>query len=302
VTSAGFAVGAADAVVIINPTSGPAKRGPAGVRVETARRVLEQAGVSHQIYLTERRYHAYDLAAAAVEAGAKLVIAWGGDGTLNEVGQAVAFSDAALGLIPGGSGNGFARELRIPFDPVEALRRALSSADRRIDVGELGGRMFFNVAGIGLDAKVAADVSRLAIRRGLRTYMAAGARELLSYLPVDYTLESDAGSIHASALTVAIANSPQYGYFARIAPLAKMDDGQLDLVVVEARSLAGNLVRLPSLFTGGFHKRSGVLTSKIREVRIRSTARMLFHLDGEVIDGGRELTARVHPRALRVRA
>jgi diacylglycerol kinase (ATP) len=288
--------------VIINPTSGPARRGSSVERVAVAKRVLEAAGVSHDIQLTKRRNHAYDLAAAAVEAGATLVIVWGGDGTINEVAQAVAFTDVSLGFVPGGSGNGFARELKIPFDPEKAIRHALSSPDRRLDVGEMAGRMFFNIAGIGLDAKVAADVGTFGNQRGLRPYLRASAREVLGYLPLTYEIDIDAGSVRRDALIVALANSRQYGFGARIAPLALLDDGLLDLVVVEARSFLGNAVRVPSLFTGDFHKRSGVSSWKVREVRVRASQRMLFHVDGEVVEGGHELAARVHAGALRVRA
>ena len=294
--------GAPSVVVIINPTSGPARRGSAHQRVAIAARVLEGAGVTHRIQLTERPNHAYDLAAAAVEAGATLVIAWGGDGTINEVAQAVAFREVSLGLVPGGSGNGFARELKIPFNPERALRHALAAADRPLDVGEIAGRMFFNVAGIGLDAKVAADVATFRNPRGLLPYIAACTSELLSYLPAEYTIDTNTGSMRARALVVALANSPQYGYGTRIAPLAAMNDGLLDLVVIEQRSFAGNLWRLPSLYTGRFYKSSGVITSKVREIRVRADRRMLFHVDGEVIEGERELFARVHPAALRVRA
>jgi YegS/Rv2252/BmrU family lipid kinase len=290
------------AAVIINPTSGPARRGSSAERVAIAKRVLEAAGVSHDIQLTKRRNHAYDLAAAAVEAGATLVIVWGGDGTINEVAQAVAFTDVSLGFVPGGSGNGFARELKIPFDPEKAIRHALSSPDRRLDVGEMAGRMFFNIAGIGLDAKVAADVGTFGNQRGLRPYLRASAREVLGYLPLTYEIDIDAGSVRRDALIVALANSRQYGFGARIAPLALLDDGLLDLVVVEARSFLGNAVRVPSLFTGDFHKRSGVSSWKVREVRVRASQRMLFHVDGEVVEGGHELAARVHAGALRVRA
>ena len=289
-------------VVIINPTSGPARRGSGDERVGLATRVLDAAGIPYRIHLTERRNHAYDLAAAAVEAGATLVIAWGGDGTINEVGQALAFTHVSLGLVPGGSGNGFARELKIPFDPERAIQCAIASSDRAVDVGEIAGRMFFNVAGIGLDAKVAADVGTFRNQRGLRPYLSASAREMFGYLPVEYSIDTDAGSVCKHALFVALANSAQYGYGARIAPLAVLNDGLLDLVVVEDKSLVGNVLRLPSLFTRNVHKRFGVMTWKVREARVRANQRMLFHADGEVIEGNHELNVRVHAGALRVRA
>jgi len=291
-----------EVIVIINPTSGPSRRGRRAERVAIASRVLEDARIPNRIQLTERPHHAYDLAAAAVESGASLVIAWGGDGTINEVGQAVAFTGTALGVVAGGSGNGFARELKIPFNPAKAIQRAIALPDRLVDAGELDGRMFFNVAGIGLDAKVAADVGTFRNQRGLRPYLSASAREIIGYLPVEYTIDTDTESMRGRALFVALANARQYGFGARIAPLARVDDGMIDIVVVEDRSFIGNVLRLPSLFTNDLHKRFGIRTWKARDVRVRAAQRMLFHVDGEVIEGGHELTARVHLGALRVRA
>ena len=295
-------------IIIINPVSGPARRGRGGERIGRARRALEQLGVRGETRLTERRGHAHELALEAAAAGSALVVAWGGDGTINEVARAlVQHGDGGgrvpdLGIIPGGSGNGLARALKIPFSPALAIARAVRSPGRIIDAGELGEHLFFNVAGIGLDAHVAAQISTRVPHRGLLPYVAATLGDLIRYRPGDYTCDIAGGTEHLAALMVAFANSTQYGFGARIAPAASLEDGLLDVVVVEDRGLLGNMARVPSLFIGRVDRRKGVRVIKVREMTIRSSAAMLFHVDGEAVQGGDTLAVRARPRALRVRA
>lgn len=297
--------------LIINPISGPSRRGSGAERVALATGALERLGAEADIRLTERAGHAHELAAEAAAAGAELVIVWGGDGTMNEVARAlVQRADEAapgqplpaLGIIPGGSGNGLARELGIPFDPAQAIERALRAPVRHVDAGELGDRLFVNVAGIGLDAHVAALVSTGIHHRGLLPYLKASAGDLLRYAPIDYTITADGHTSQVSALVVALANSKQWGFGAEVAPNASLDDGFLDLVMVEDRQFIGNLVRIPSLFFGRLHQQKGIKSSRVREMTIRSREAMLFHVDGEAVQGTDTLIARVHPGALRLRA
>jgi YegS/Rv2252/BmrU family lipid kinase len=297
--------------VIINPVSGPARRGSGTERVTLARRALERLNAKADIRLTERAGHAYEMAMEAAATGVELVIAWGGDGTINEVARAlVQRADVAaplqtlpaLGIIPGGSGNGLARCLHIPFDPARAIERAIGATVRHIDAGELGGRLFLNVAGVGLDAHVAALVSTLLNHRGLLPYLKASAADLLRYTPVDYAVTADGVTSQTSALFVALANSKQYGFGAEIAPRADLEDGFLDLVIVEDRKFAGNLARIPSLFMGRLDRQKGITGSRVRELTIHSRDSMLFHVDGEAVQGTDTLIARVHPGALRLRA
>ena len=297
-------------IIIINPVSGPKRRGTGAERADVARRTLERLGAEGEIRLTERAGHAHELALEAVASGAELVIAWGGDGTINEVGRAlVQREDAeaaapapALGIIPGGSGNGLARELNIPFDPAGAIERAMRATARRVDAGELGDRLFFNVAGIGLDAHVAAVVSTRVHHRGLLPYLKASAGDLLRYKPVEYTIDIDGRTTHTPALVIALANSKQWGFGAQIAPGADLADGLLDFVVVQGRGFLGDALRVPSLFVGRISRQHGVDTQRIREVTIHSREAMLFHVDGEAMQGADTLTARVHPGALWLRA
>jgi diacylglycerol kinase (ATP) len=296
------------AVLIINPISGPKRRGTGAERVDVARRAFERLGVNGAIRVTERAGHAHALALEAAASGAELVIAWGGDGTINEIARALVQRDdagvpaPALGIIPGGSGNGLARALGIPFDPARAIERALRSTARTIDAAELGDRLFFNVAGIGLDAHVAALVSTRVHHRGLLPYLSASAGDLLRYRPVDYEINIDGQTTQTSALVLAFANSRQWGFGAQIAPGADLTDGVLDFVVVQDRGFLGNALRVPSLFLRRIDRSRGIDTHRVREATIRSKEPMLFHVDGEAVQGSDTLVARVHPRALRLQA
>lgn len=298
--------------LIINPVSGPKRRGTGAQRVEVATRTLERLGSAGEIRVTERAGHAHELALGAAASGADLVIGWGGDGTINEVARAlVQRSDAgatspsvapapALGIVPGGSGNGLARDLGIPFDPAKAIEHALRTAPRVIDAAELGDHVFLNVAGIGLDAHVAALVTTRVHHRGLMPYLSAAANDLLRYKPVEYTLEIDGRVTQTTALVLAFANSTQWGFGARIAPGASLSDGQLDVVVVQDLGFVGNALRVPALFLRRIDRQRGIQTHRIREITIRSREPMLFHVDGEVMQGADTLVARVRPAAVRL--
>ncbi len=208
----------------------------------------------------------------------------------------------ALGIIPGGSGNGLARELDIPFDPARAIEQAWRAKVRRVDAGEIGDRLFFNVAGIGLDAHVAALVSTRTHHRGLLPYLTASAGDLLRYRPVDYSIEVDGRTTRTPALVLAFANSKQWGFGSQIAPGADLEDGLLDFVTVHHRGFVGNILRVPALFAGRIDRSAGIDTHRVREVTIRCREAMLFHVDGEAMQGSNTLVVRVHPRALRLRA
>jgi diacylglycerol kinase (ATP) len=296
------------AVVIINPISGPKRRGTGAHRVDIATRTLARLGVTGDVRVTERGGHAHELSLEAAASGADLVIGWGGDGTINEVARALVqhgeagVPTAALGIIPGGSGNGLARELGIPFDPAQAIERAVRAKARVIDAGQLGAHLFFNVAGIGLDAHVAALVTTRIRHRGLLPYLTASAGDLLRYRPIAYSITVDGLTTETSALVLAFANSRQWGFGAQIAPHADLADGLLEFVSVGDRGFIGNVVRVPSLFTKRIDRQRGIVTRRVREVTIRSREPMLFHVDGEAVQGSDTLVARVHPAALRLRA
>jgi YegS/Rv2252/BmrU family lipid kinase len=288
--------------VIINPISGT------GGRIEVARERAEHAaaliagrGREAEVFMTERSGHARELAAAALDRGVRTVVAWGGDGTVNEVASVLAFRDATLGIIPSGSGNGLARELLIPLEPDGGFEAAFGGRECRIDAGELDGHLFFNIAGIGLDARVAYRFAEDGlVRRGFLRYLEIAAQELFTYRPEFHTLVTDGVSIGVDALIIAIANARQYGNGAVIAPDARLNDGRLDVVVIEGRSPLAAIVQAPRLFTGQIGKVRGVTQLSAQEIEITSSGPMVYHVDGEPFIGGASVAARSRAGALRV--
>jgi len=263
--------------------------------------VVDTHGDRAEVFVTERAGHARELAKAAVGRDVRLVIAWGGDGTINEVASALAFDEVPLGIVPAGSGNGLARELGIDRRPERAIADALCAEPRPMDVGDIDGRLFVNIAGIGIDAYVAAQFNDPGnTRRGLRGYARITGRALFAYEPARYRLAFGDARTDVRAVLVTIANSAQYGNNARIAPHARVNDGQLDLVVVEERSRLRTLVSLPHLFRGTADRVPGYTVARITQGTIESDQPMTFHVDGETVHGGTRLRVRVHPGALRI--
>ena len=264
---------------------------------------IEQHGDHAEVFVTERPGHARELTKAAVRRGARLVFAWGGDGTINEVASALAFDDVPLGIIPSGSGNGLATELGIDARPEIAIAMGLQSAPRRIDLGEMGGRLFVNVAGVGIDAYVADKFNEHGnVRRGLLTYARISGRALFTYQQRRYRIVADGDAIETSAVLLTIANGSQYGNNARVAPHATLDDGWLDLVVVEESSRLRTLAHVPRLFDGTIDRVAGCTIRRMKSGAIESDEPMTFHVDGEPMRGGTSLKVRIHPGALWIAA
>ena len=292
--------------IIVNPVSAGISAREVRRRVQTAEAIFVTLSEPGQVSVSERRGHARELSAAAASSGARLVIAWGGDGTVNEVASALVGGDTALGIVPSGSGNGLARELGVSRRPAVAIGEALRAAPRTIDVGELGGRIFVSVAGIGFDAHVAGCFDRdTSGRRGLSTYARITARELWGYRPAVYSVDSiddrvDNALLERRALLITFANSAQFGNGARIAPDARIDDGLLNLVVFEEQSRLKTVFGLPRLFNGTVSRIRGVTTKRLRQATVRTAFPINFHVDGEPVQGGTSLLARIHPAALKV--
>ena len=286
--------------VLINPRAGVRGRRAVGARTALARDVLRARGVDGQVLVADGRGRGREAARALVAQGVDTVVVWGGDGTINEVASELVSRDVALGIVPSGSGNGLARELGLDRDPRRALEVALCGAVRRIDAGVLGGRLFFNVAGVGFDAHLAAAFNA-GPRRGLGGYVKVVLREVATYVPARYRVTAGDVASEREALFVAVANTRQYGSHALIAPRARPDDGLLELVVVPALSVPAILWQAPRLFTGTLQRLKGVQTCSVSAGAIAAAAPLAFHVDGEVVSGSQSLTVGVRERALAVR-
>jgi YegS/Rv2252/BmrU family lipid kinase len=287
--------------VIINPISGGHRPGQAEARAHVATEAVRKHGDDPQVFLTEHAGHAKQLANRAAGDGARLVIAWGGDGTINEVCSSLVFSEVPFAIIPAGSGNGLARELGVSLDPHKAIAAALKAEARAMDVGEIEGRYFVNLTGIGFDAYVAARFNAPDNpRRGLAGYAAIAARAVFSYVPRRYRITINDGTVERTAVLVCVANSPQFGNGARIAPAAKLDDGLLDLVTIEERSRLSTILNLPRLFNSTVERVPGCTIERASRIVVECDQPMTFHVDGEPVEAGTRLRVRVHPQALRI--
>jgi len=296
-------VNSAEIVAIVNPLSGAgASSGVAERRVALLTDQFAAASVAGAVHLTERRGHARELAAAALERGASTVIAWGGDGTINEVGVALAGSNTALAIVPAGSGNGFARELGIPWAPDAAIAIALGGRSRSIDAGEIDGRLFFNIAGVGVDAVIAEQFNtRTQGQRGLGPYVRFAMREVWRYRAARYRVVLDGEAIVSNALLIAFANGREYGNGICLAPKARMDDGKLEALVVEDRHPISRLWCGRHLVLGTADRASRVFARSIREAAIETEGEVLYHVDGEIGRAVNRLDVRIRPGLLKVK-
>jgi len=289
-------------LVIINPFSGASRRLPVPARIALATRMLREAGHEPDVRVTTGPDDATRWAQEAVEAGIDRVVAWGGDGTVNAVAAALIGARTSLAIIRAGSGNGLARELGIPREAEPAMRTAAGPATRVIDAARLNGRWFVNVAGVGFDAEVAHGIARPGARRGLLGYLWLMARLTPGYRPRAYTVSVDGEVLETRAWVVALANARQYGHEAIVAPQARLDDGVLDVVVVEPPPLWQLIRDLPRLFSGRLRPGPYLHMRQGRAVRITCAEQrpMTAHVDGEPMFASDGIDADITPGALRV--
>jgi len=298
------------ALVVINPIAGPGRTRTIGACVDLARTVLSAHRYDADVRVTTGPNDAARFSRDAVENKSALVIAWGGDGTVNGAAAEVAGTGIPFAIIPGGSGNGLARDLRIPLNARRAFEIAAGGATRAIDAGDLHGSLFFNVAGIGFDARIAARLAQPGARRGLLGYVLATLGELRSYEPGRYSIHEalDANGaaiacdiIDRPALFIALANSRQYGNGAQIAPAALLDDGMIEIVVVEPLSGFSIIRHVPAFFRGTLCEGPGVLMRSASAMEVSSPHPIRFHVDGEPREGPHRIALRTRRGALLVR-
>ena len=297
--------------IIVNPRSGLTERQltAEGSRVDRAARWAAAQGASVEVVATTRAGHAAELAARFLAAGIERVVAWGGDGTVNEVAGPLIGSRVAVGIVPGGSGDGLARSLGLPRDPEAAFRIALTASPKAMDAGWLAGRHFLNIAGIGFDAEVARRFS-LRHTRGTGGYIVEAMKRVWSYRCDDYRIRIGGGSGGSGGSTefsgphfvIAFANGREYGSGLAIAPEADPSDGWLDAVIVTGGSPLRQLWRSRRLGFRPMRPAEGVWRGRVRDASIVSIAgaRLVCHVDGEPFETSGEISLRLDPGALLV--
>jgi YegS/Rv2252/BmrU family lipid kinase len=270
--------------------------------VALVERALARHGLSGVVNLTKAAGHGTELARQALADGCSPIVAWGGDGTINEVASQLAGSLTPFGIVRAGSGNGMARELGIPAAADRAIDIALGAREKVVDHGDIDGHPFLNVAGIGFDAMMARVFNGLGgERRGPLRYTVEVFRAAFHYEAVRYAIEADGRRLEVEALLVAIANLAQYGSNVVVAPGARPDDGLLDVGIIEGRGAMGRLGLAPRVFDRTIHKAAGVTLLRAADITVSCAGPIAFHVDGEPRDGGTTVRARIHPGSLTVR-
>ena len=281
---------------IINPISGVGSKRKIPKMIQQA---FEQATCPVEITFTAYAGHASELTRQALAKGITHIIAVGGDGTVNEIARSMIHSNAVLGIIPKGSGNGLARDLHISMDIRRALDIIVKGHISTIDCCRANGRIFFCTCGVGFDAAVSQKFAHER-RRGSITYIKNTVEEFLNYKPESYELKVDGQTIKEKAFLVACANASQYGNNAFIAPHANIQDGQMDITIL---SPFGPLDIAPlaiQLFTRQLDRNSKILTYKGKHVSIIRHKPGVMHLDGEPVMADSQIDIEVLPKALHV--
>ncbi len=283
--------------VIFNPV---ADRGRAAARAEELLARLRGLGLSPVLLRTTKAGEATDMAWELVRRKVPVVAAAGGDGTLNEVAQALVGTSTALAVIPLGSGNDFLRSLVGSVDVEEALRRLEKGKPRPVDVGEANGRFYLNSLGMGIDGQIAEDFIRWKFLRGELGYLWAALYEVARFGPFELSLRSDAGEFSGPGLMVSVMNGSHTAGGFHIAPGASPTDGVLNLIAIRHYP---RLARVPILLRvrqGKHLGLRGVHAAQVRWVEVRTSRPLRVYVDGELLPRTAELSVRVHPGALLV--
>lgn len=281
---------------IVNPISGTQRKH------NITKLALEKT--DHEIYdveIKETQYagHATKIAYEAAVDGVDIVVAVGGDGTVNEVGRALVHTQTALGIVPCGSGNGLARHLCIPLNPAKAIDLINQGIIKSLDYGTINDRPFFCTCGVGFDAFISERFAS-SEKRGLLTYVENTLKSGLQYKPQVYTIEDENGTETLNAFLIACANASQYGNDAFIAPEASMKDGLMDVVVMEPfNALEAPQVAL-QLFSGTLPNNSHVKTFRTSHLRIRREGDGIAHYDGDPFWTGSVIDVKLHPSSFKV--
>jgi len=284
--------------VVLNPA---AARGRAGEREAELREALEEAGFKPNIEKTGKPGDGTELARRAIADGAKLVMAAGGDGTVNEVAQPLVGTEIALGVLPMGSGNDYARVLSVPPTLRAAAKVLAQHRVRAADVGDVGTHYYLNSLGMGVEGQIAQDYRNMRLLKGEVGYLSATLFEIVRFRPFRAEVRGDGWQHEAKLLSVSAMNGPYAGGGFHLAPQAEIDDGQLDVALLGHYPRLVRFWVLPQTRDGTYLKRSRVRSRKADRLTINSDRALPVHMDGELLASPvSELEIRLRPRALHV--
>lgn len=266
-------------VFILNPISGTSSKAKIPSMIDQK---LDHEQFDYRIVMTEHAGHAYEIARQEREQKTDIVVAVGGDGTVNEVARALIQSETALGIIPCGSGNGLARHLLLPMKIEKAIEMINACEIKRLDYGIINGHPFFCTCGMGFDAFVSMKFAE-AGKRGPITYVENVLKEGLRYKPETYEIQDENGITHHKAFLISCANASQYGNNAYIAPQASMSDGLMDVIIMEPFDMIEAPQISIDMFNKTLDKSSKIKTFQTRKLHIHRKQEGVIHFDGDPI-------------------
>ncbi len=281
--------------VIVNPISGGSSK---ELIIEAIAEQLKTMGYDVEMLFTQGPRHATQLAREALHRHPDLLAVVGGDGSVNEVGQALVGSEVALAIIPTGSGNGLARHLHIPLKIKEAVNLLHDGEIKTIDTVRVNERSYLGVAGIGFDAEVGWSFAQ-AQKRGFFTYLLTALKLLPGYSPCMYDLILDGKSISRSAFLISFANSSQFGNGASISPKAEISDGFLDVVIIKKFPFYAAFEMVYRLFHRTLHHSKYVEIIRCKQIDI-DQPNLKAHIDGEPILFQEGMHVQIIPSSLKV--
>jgi diacylglycerol kinase (ATP) len=281
---------------IINPISGGKEKQKIPALID---KHLAHSKFNANFSFTSYVGHAAELAEEAANKHFDIIVAVGGDGTINEIASKVSSLQKVLGIIPFGSGNGLARSLNIPMNVAKAIAVINALHVETIDAGKLNDKFFFNMAGMGFDAHISAAFAGNKTR-GLKGYVNLGLKEIKAYEAEHYELEIDGVAYQRDAFIISIANSSQYGNNVHISPKSSLTDGLLEVCIVKPVSMYKLPVLAYEMLTSKTHRSELVEIISGKNITIKRVKENSIHIDGEPFLMGKNIEIGIIPQALKV--
>ena len=281
---------------IINPISGTHSKDELPKIIEST---IDKSRFNCELRMTEYAGHAAEIALDCAERGHDVVVAVGGDGTVNEVARSLTHTQTALAIVPCGSGNGLARHLCLPMDTRKSIEIINACKIEAFDYGIINDQPFFCTCGMGFDAFISLKFAE-AGKRGPITYVENVLKEGLKYKPETYEVEDETGARRYKAFLIACANASQYGNNAYIAPGATMKDGEMDVIIMEPFDVLDAPQIAADLFMKTLTNNSKIKTFRAKRIQIHRKEPGAIHFDGDPMMTDADIDVHIEHHGIRI--